>query len=580
MTQKPNDRDEVLADLAERILDGESVDWQKLRLDFGRDAAWIDRFEDIACIARAHQGERAVGTAVAEPRDPRAGSRWGTLEVRERIGKGGFAKVYRAYDPNLAREVALKLVPFDPDTDAGAIERALEEGRRLAKVQHQNVVVVHGADVHDHAVGIWTDLVQGRNLKDKVKANGHCSAGEASVVGEQLCSALAALHHVKLIHGDVKPSNVMCRERDGRIVLVDFGCAFEAHLSVTRNPQCKADTAPTISRSGSPTDAATQQAATPLAAAPEVLVDKMRPDTAADIYGVGVILHYMLSGEYPVEAEQLEQLVAAHKDGAPMRLRNLRPDLPSAFVQVVERALARNPADRYPTAGDLQQALEKVREHGRQRRRVRRMLVSAGVGIAAIVAFAMFMGRPPLAVDASLWREAVTGSERLFDGGRVHPGDEIYLELQGSRDLHVWVLNEDDRGNAYVLHPERQPSVVLKAGRKHRLPSAGEGFEAAWGTSDAASSETILVIASQRALPELDHEVADLPRASGDAGRDVATSTPGSGELPERAIGYKTIEPKPVSGEGVVERLVQRFGDQKHGNGVWLWRIRLVHEGT
>ena len=119
------------------------------------------------------------------------------------------------------------------------------------------------------------------------------------------------------------------------------------------------------------------------------------PDTAADIYGVGVILHYMLSGEYPVEAEQLEQLVAVHKDGAPMRLRNLRPDLPSAFVQVVERALARNPADRYATAGELQQALEKTRERSKQRRRVRRMLVAAGVGIAAIVAFAMFMPRPP-----------------------------------------------------------------------------------------------------------------------------------------------------------------------------------------
>ena len=580
MTQKPHDRDEVLVHLAERILDGQSVDWQGLRRDYGPDAAWIDRFEDIAGIARAYQGEHASGTAVVEPMDPRVGSRWGALEVRERIGKGGFAKVYRAYDPNLAREVALKLVPFDPNTDPSAIERALEEGRRLARVQHQNVVVVHGADVHGHAVGIWTDLVQGRNLKDKVKANGHCSAGEASVVGEQLCSALAALHRVKLIHGDVKPSNVMCRDRDGRIVLVDFGCSFEAHLSVTRNPQCKADTAPTIPRSASPADAARQQAATPLAAAPEILVDNLRPDTAADIYGVGVVLHYMLSGEYPVEAETLEQLVAVHKDGAPMRLRNLRPDLSSAFVQVVERALARNPGDRYATAGELQQALEKTRERSKQRRRVRRTLIAAGVGIAAIVAFAMVLTRPPFTVEASLWREGAAGSERLFDGGRVAAGDEIYLELQGTRDLHVWVVNEDDRGNAYVLHPERQQPVRLEAGRKHRLPSAAEGLEATWGTSDEARSETILVIASQRSMPALDREVADLPRAGADAGRDFATSVPGSGGPPDRGVGHKVIKPKRASGEGVVDRLVQKFGDKQQGDGVWLWRMRLVHEGT
>jgi hypothetical protein len=88
------------------------------------------------------------------------------------------------------------------------------------------------------------------------------------------------------------------------------------------------------------------------------------------------------------------------------------------------------------------------------------------------------------------------------------------------------------------------------------------------------------VIASQRALPALDREVAELPRAGADAGRDFATSAPGLGESPERALGHKTIKPKPVSGEGVVERLVQKFGDQQQGDGVWLWRIRLVHEGT
>ena len=179
-----------------------------------------------------------------------------------------------------------------------------------------------------------------------------------------------------------------------------------------------------------------------------------------------------------------------------------------------------------------------------------------------------------------MWREADTGSERLFDGGHVRARDGIYLELQGSRDLHVWVLNEDDRGNAYVLHPERQPSVRLKAGRKHRLPDAADGLVASWGTSDEASSETILVIASQRALPSLDREVADLPRAGGDAGRDFATSTPRLGESPERGRGQKNVRPKPVSGEGVVERLVQKFGDQQPGDGVWLWRIRLVNEGT
>ena len=212
--------------MLESLADGVEVDWAALETFTASDVE-RRRYRNLRLVARVAELHRtlvlidddapAAGPDGATPRDPGA---WGHLEVQERIAGGAFGDVYRARDPHLNREVALKLLRLDVST--GQPDRLLDEARALARVRHPNVVTVHGADVRDGRVGLWMEFVHGRTLESWVQAHGALSAGEATTLGVDLCRALAAVHGAGLVHGDVKAQNVM-REEGGRIVLMDFG---------------------------------------------------------------------------------------------------------------------------------------------------------------------------------------------------------------------------------------------------------------------------------------------------------------------------------------------------------------------
>ena len=208
--------------------------------------------------------------------------------------------------------------------------RLLAEAQTIAKVRHPNVVTIHGADVREGRAGLWMELVNGRTLETWLLDNGVLGAGEAVTIGRDICRALAAVHGSGLIHGDVKAQNVM-REEGGRIVLMDFGAG-------------QAQGAPTTT------------SGTPLYLAPEVLAGAPST-TQSDIYSLGVLLFHLLTNQYPCYAADIDGLRAAHAQGERLRLRDLRPDLDARVVDVVERALEADPAQRFATAGTMEQAL-------------------------------------------------------------------------------------------------------------------------------------------------------------------------------------------------------------------------------
>jgi serine/threonine protein kinase len=230
------------------------------------------------------------------------------------------------------------------------------------------VLAVYGADDHDGRAGLWTDLLHGKTLHDFVTEQGTLGFNEAAHIGIDLCGALAALHGAGLVHRDIKPANVM-REQGGRIVLMDLGAAGE------RFPE---DEAPAI-------------AGTPLFMAPEILLDRARASSKSDIYALGVVLFWLVSGRLPVEGSTLKEICDRHRKHEVLRLRDVRADLPTPFVQVVERAVEPDPEKRYGSAGemelDLAQAVGSVSrlpkpETTNRWRRARRMLVR---GLATIV---------------------------------------------------------------------------------------------------------------------------------------------------------------------------------------------------
>jgi hypothetical protein len=159
--------DEILLDAALKISDGTPIDWETTIPRDSEQSRTFEKLRSIEALARQHQfpaGTDARATAAeAPPAEPPLFT-WGHLLVRSKLGEGGFGEVFRAWDPALEREVALKL----RRTDAGGrgTMRWLDEARRLARVRHPHVVMVHGADVHDGRAGIWTDLIRGRTLSN------------------------------------------------------------------------------------------------------------------------------------------------------------------------------------------------------------------------------------------------------------------------------------------------------------------------------------------------------------------------------------------------------------------------------
>lgn len=341
MSSDPEDR---LLDVAEGLADDRPIDWNEVVRERPDLASTVDRLRQLQAISSAFRNPEPSGPG--RPASPTASRTplftWGDIEVLEKLGEGGFAEVYRAWDPSLEREVALKLSRKRPDEGSARVERWLAEARRLARVRHANVLVVHGVDVRDGRAGFWTDLIHGRTLEKVLGDQGRLGGAEAALIGLDLCRALAAVHAAKLVHGDLKASNVM-REGDGvrggttdagRIVLMDFGSSDES----------------------SPTGARSATSVTPLTCAPEVLRGEPA-SPASDLYSLGALLYRLVTGRYPIESNDIAELETKIQYGVRSPLRDLRPDLEATFVAVVEKALDPDPAHRFGSAGQMENAL-------------------------------------------------------------------------------------------------------------------------------------------------------------------------------------------------------------------------------
>jgi eukaryotic-like serine/threonine-protein kinase len=316
-----------LEELVESIADGQPLDWDAL--DVASDPArrrMLRHLRVVSAVAEVHRTlppedlSETVGAVIAA--NPRPLSRWGHLVLIEKIGEGAFGEVFRARDPWLDREVALKLLKAG-SADGNPAQYMIDEARALARVRDGNVVTIHGADQHEGRVGLWMELVRGRTLAEMVATEGPFSTGEAAAIGQEVCRALTSVHAAGLIHRDVKAQNVM-REAGGRVVLMDFGAG-----------------------------------GTPLYLAPE-LFTAAAPSVASDLYSVAVLLFHLVTGRYPITGTSVPALEDAHSRGERTALAAVRPDLPQTFTEVVERGLNPDPAKRFVSAREMEEALRSV----------------------------------------------------------------------------------------------------------------------------------------------------------------------------------------------------------------------------
>jgi serine/threonine-protein kinase len=314
--------------LAGAITDGDAPDWTGATASTTEQRRLVEELRVIAELAAVHRGLEPAGADDVASRREGGPGRWGPLEIRRKIGSGHFGTVYLAWDGALERHVALKLLQATGDA-----AEIIREGRLLARVRHPNVVTVYGVDQHDNAIGLWMEFIDGLTLSSILAAGGVLPARDAALIGTDLCGAVTAVHKAGLLHRDIKAQNVM-REGSGRLVLMDFGAG-----------RIRAERTPAAGITG-----------TPLYLAPEIF-DHAPASIASDIYSVGVLLFHLVTARFPAEGRTLSEIEAVHARGERHRLSDVRPDLPANFVQVVERALAREPAQRYRSSEEMQQDL-------------------------------------------------------------------------------------------------------------------------------------------------------------------------------------------------------------------------------
>jgi serine/threonine-protein kinase len=547
-----------LLSLAASVSEGAPIDWQaeEASLD-SHETAVARELQVLDQIASFHRSNDPADAPDAKRRDNRADSKadplpraWGHFTIVEQVGVGAFGTVYRAVDTKLQAEVALKLLRrLGPDNPSPS--RVLKEGRLLARVHHPNVARVYGIDEIDGRVGLWMEFVNGRTLADLLLTQGPFNAREAALVGIDLCRALAAVHKAGLVHGDVKAHNVM-REDGGRTVLMDFGTGKDLMAQ--------------LALAGSA--AAGDFAGTPLYLAPEVFDGQPRT-TAADIYSLGVLLYHLVTNAYPINGRNRAEVEQAHRGGAQSHLRDARPDLPEEFIRTVERALAGNPRERYQTTGAFEAALAKflgaVPEPSTNRQ-PGLWLIAASIGMIGLLTLGIYWagfrssgasgsqqaratdfataGAAPASlasaasasdqsyqIEAAMYRAAAaqaagqTGQRgrdaRLSSGTRIAPGDALFLDIRLSAPAYVYVVNEDEHGESYLLFPLPGQSVEnpLPSGRTNRLPGPQAGEDINWQVTSAGGREHFLVFASPERLPVFEQVFATLPRA--EAGRPI-----------------------------------------------------------
>jgi formylglycine-generating enzyme required for sulfatase activity/tRNA A-37 threonylcarbamoyl transferase component Bud32 len=266
----------------------------------------------------------------------------GRYKIDEFIDQGGMSAVYKATDPNLQRTVAIKIIHAHLSNDPDFVRRFEQEAAAVAQLRHSNIIQVYDFNHDDKTYYMVMEYVPGQTLKDELKrlsdSNQRMPLNNIIQIMAETCEAVAYAHEHNMIHRDLKPANVMLTPQ-GRAILMDFGVA----KMLGGTDQTATGTIIGTAKYMSPEQARGE-----------------RPDERSDIYALGIMLYEMVAGHPPFDADTTVAILMKHVNEPVPDIRQLHQDVPDELVEIIERALAKKPQERYQSAGYMAAALKLI----------------------------------------------------------------------------------------------------------------------------------------------------------------------------------------------------------------------------
>ncbi len=357
-----------------------------------------------------------------------------SLLVGDVLGVGGFAAVFRAHDPFLERDVAIKVLDPTLALSEELEEQFLREARIVAGVEHPHIVPLYDAAARDGLLYLVMRLLPGQSLAGRIRSGGKPPAADAARLAHEVAMALVVAHERGVVHRDIKPDNILL-DASGHATVTDFGIS-----RVTSRP-------------GGEQAGAT--IGTPSYMSPEQALGE-EVDGRADTYSLGVVLFEMLTGRLPYEGRNLTELMAKIISAPVPKVSALEPATPTALVAMVDRLLAKE-RDQRPDAAELVQLLAAARtpdamltpRQARWRKRKRRLLIAGvGVGSAAVVLyfvarFAMGLGKLAFSepgAEPTIFTDSAQVPAKLVEAARaegsLRPGERLlFVFIPGGRTI-------------------------------------------------------------------------------------------------------------------------------------------------
>jgi len=263
-----------------------------------------------------------------------------------------MGQVYLAQDTELNRNVAIKLLPADLATDPKWMQRFIREARTVSALNHPNVLTIYEFGQEGPSRYIVMEYVEGVTLRESLDAN-RLNINEVLDIAMQVAAALNAAHEAHVVHRDIKPENIMVRRRDGIVKILDFGLA-----KPVKNDTGSGDDSGTVLKTETGIVMGTVSYMSP-----EQSLAVKTLDYRTDIWSLGVVLYEMLTGQLPFQGKTLYQQIVAIQEQPHLPLSTFDEHVPKRFEEIVNKALAKNPDDRYLTANDF---LSDLRSLNRQ----------------------------------------------------------------------------------------------------------------------------------------------------------------------------------------------------------------------